>query len=121
MHTKYKIVEAWEDSQTIVVRYYTDDVSEYDLRSSDVMKPDGTPVRCRTDVSISIKYPRPTEQELEEIIHRNCPAEFIKMQELLKSNTVDLSMTAYANRIGIETSFTANTVDSVIQSILNNG
>ena len=104
----YKIVEVWPENQTITVRYYTSEVTEDDLKSGDQVKEDGTPVRCRTDLSISIPHPRPTDSELRDTIKRNAPIPFLEMQEKIKNKLIDTSMKKYENMMGIMNYFDTN-------------
>lgn len=95
MNIHYKIIEVWPDDHLIVARYWTDMVSEeflnsnqYDLNRRD----DGSPIRCRSDVSITLPIPTPTGQELQDIIMRNAPSYWLKTLEDVMNPAVDTSM-----------------------------
>lgn len=92
MHIKYKIVEVYPNDHTIVVRFYTDDMPETQLMSAPGLKEDDTPIRCRTDVSITLPIPEPSEEELKKLIMLNCPLGFFELQEKIKDPTIDTSM-----------------------------
>lgn len=102
MKLKYKIVEMWPDNHQIVVRYYTDTISEEELRSNPANKEDGTPVRCRSDVAINVPIPMPPLKELEELIWKNCPTDGLKRLEDIKNDAIDTSMKKLKTRIGKE-------------------
>jgi hypothetical protein len=106
MIIKYKIVEVWPNDHLIVVRYYTDKISEQSLASFPDMKPDGTPVRCRTDVSISIPIPEPSADELEKLILRNAPIFALETFEAVSDPSIDTSLSVAASLLGVEISKT---------------
>ena len=113
MNIYYKIVEVWPQDHLIVVRYFTDTITENELASAPGTKPDGTPVRCRTDVSISIPIPEPTEEELKKIILFNCPVEFFKTQEKLKDPEIDTSMSSYQSQLNVVKTTTLEEIDAL--------
>lgn len=92
MNLKYKIVEVWPNDHLIVVRYYTDKLKEKELASFPEMRDDGSPVRCRTDVSISLPIPEPTPDEIDNIIMANAPLESLKRLEMVKDPKIDTTM-----------------------------
>jgi hypothetical protein len=102
MILKYKVVEVWPNDHLIVVRYYTDKLSEMELMSFPDLKEDGTPVRCRTDVSISVPIPEPTAEELEKLIISNAPIDGLKTLEMIKDPTVDTSLTIASTLLNVE-------------------
>lgn len=113
MNIYYKIVEVWPQDHLIVVRYFTDTITENELASAPGTKPDGTPVRCRTDVSLSIPIPEPTEEELKKIILFNCPVEFFKTQEKLKDPEIDTSMSSYQSQLNVVKTTTLEEIDAL--------
>jgi hypothetical protein len=92
MNIHYKIVEVWPNDHLIVVRYWTDLLSEEFLASDSNRKEDGSPVRCRSDSSLTLPVPTPTGKELEELIVRNAPLEWLKTLEKVQTPEVDTSM-----------------------------
>ena len=101
MQIHYKIVEVWPQDHLIVARYWTDLLSEIDLASDPNRKDDGSPHRCRTDVSISLPIPAPQDEELQTLILRNAPIGFLKTLEAVKDPEVDTSMEKIKNLLGV--------------------
>lgn len=97
MNIHYKIVEVLPSDHLIVARYWTDVISEEFLNSypnnPEHRKEDGTPLRCRSDVSITLPIPTPTGEELEKIILHNAPYHWLKTLEEVANPNVDTSMT----------------------------
>jgi hypothetical protein len=93
MNLHYKIVEVWPSDHLIVVRYWTDVLSEEFLASDSNRKEDGTPVRCRSDVSLTLPIPTPTGKELEDLIVRQAPLEWLKTLEKVQAPEIDTTMT----------------------------
>ena len=84
LNLKYKIIERY-DNYSITVRYWVDPVSEEDVRFSEQNLADGSPARCKTDVSITIPADIETSEDLEKIIINAAPINVLK-HELLKKN-----------------------------------
>jgi hypothetical protein len=100
MNLHYKIVEVWPNDHLIVVRYWTDSVSEEFLAHPGERREDGSPWRCRSDVSITLPIPTPTDEKLEQIILRQAPIEWLKTLELIANPKVDTSMKETQQLIG---------------------
>lgn len=113
MHLKYKIVEVWPNDHTIVVRYYSDTISELELMSAPGLREDGTPIRCRTDVSLSIPIPEPSEEELKKIILFNCPIGFFETQEKIKDPTVNTAMSVSTSLLNVEKTTTIEEINAL--------
>ena len=113
MQIYYKIVEVWPQEHSIVVRYFTNTITENELASAPGTRPDGTPVRCRTDVSISIPIPEPTEEELRKIILFNCPIEFFKTQEKLKDPEIDTTMSTFQTQLNVVKTSTLEEIEAL--------
>jgi hypothetical protein len=92
MNLHYKIVEVWPNDHLIVTRYWTDNISEEFLASDVNRREDGSPARCRSDVAITLPIPAPTGKELEELIVRNAPLEWLKTLEKVQAPEIDTSM-----------------------------
>ena len=86
MNINYKIIEVYEDNRVMVVRYFTDVVTEQDLDVDPNATGTGTPKRCNSDVSLTIPLPEPTEEELHKIILRNAPINALKTTEQIRTN-----------------------------------
>ena len=92
MNIHYKIVEVWPSDHLIVVRYWTDILSEEFLASNPDRNEDGTPVRCRSDVSLTLPVPAPIGKELEYFIGDNAPIHWLKTLENVQAPDIDTSM-----------------------------
>ena len=101
MNLKYRILEAYPDTHTIIVRYYTDIATEEVLASIPEKRADGSPIRCRSDVSISVPIPEPSTEELERLILNNAPTKGLRDVELILDKNVDTSMSNTISLIGI--------------------
>jgi hypothetical protein len=77
---KYKIVEVNAIEHSIVVRYYTDKITEESL-ATDIL--DGVIRRCRTDYSIDIPIPAPSGVDLHNFIINRAPTEWLENKEKL--------------------------------------
>jgi hypothetical protein len=100
MNLHYKIVEVWPNDHLIVVRYWTDVVTEEHLAHPGERRPDGSPWRCRSDVSITLPLPTPTDEKLEQIILRQAPLAWLKMLEAVVDPNVDTEMKGVQNLLG---------------------
>lgn len=98
MNIKYKILSVDTSEHTIIVRFYTDIITEEKLAS--FKNPDGTPIldengkipKCRTDYNICIwAIPIPEGEELEKLILRHAPIDWLALQEQLLTSSVDMS------------------------------
>lgn len=114
MNLKYKIVEVWPNDHTIVVRYYSDILPEIELMSAPGLKEDGTPIRCRTDISLSVPVPEPNEEELKKFIMINCPVNFFEIQEKIKNSTIDTSMSVSHGLLNVEKTTTMEEISSLL-------
>ena len=92
MNIHYKIVEVWPSDHLIVARYWTDILSEEFLASDSNRNEDGTPVRCRSDVSLTLPIPAPIGKELEDFIIKQAPIEWLKTLEKVQAPDIDTSM-----------------------------
>ena len=116
MIIKYKIVELYENDRTMVVRYYTDVLSEKDLES--VPNPDDPtkPLRCKSDVSLSIPLPEPTQAELEKLILRNAPIAGLEVLEKIKTKPQTAILTTVPLLVDVEVSKTKEEIITLIQT-----
>lgn len=97
---KYKIIRVDPDAHSIVVRYYTDFVTEESLAIETV---DGVITQCRSDFSIDLPVPTPTGDELERFITARAPKSWFDTQESVQNPNVDTSLFALIQLIGVET------------------
>jgi hypothetical protein len=85
----YKIVEVDEKEQLMVVRYWTDFLTEEELAVDSNRRPDGTPVRCRTDYSITIWDNIRTKEDVETLIINTIPVDWFKLHYTVKTPNID--------------------------------
>ena len=89
LNIKYKIVEIDEAGQLMVVRYWTDWLTEEELASDSNRNPDGTPVRCRTDYSINVWDSLRNEKDIHDFIINTMPIDWFKLQYVVKNPNID--------------------------------
>jgi len=100
---KYKIIDLNEDTHSIVVRYYTDNVTENLLASNSRLRSDGSPERTRSDISITLPIPMPSDDELEKIILRNFPKNGLEVFEKMKTDkTAVNNFKKLKNKLNVE-------------------
>ena len=118
MNIHYRILKVDPAAHGILVRYFTDKVTEMDLANSlnpdgsVILNADGYPVSTRTDVMMSIyDTPAPSNDEIEKRIMLNAPVDWLKLQEDIKDPDVDTKMSDVRNIIGDSKSFTTEELD----------
>jgi hypothetical protein len=113
MNFKYKILELQPETHSIVVRFFSDEVSEADLSTNEMelrevphridkerleqkwfpkLRPDGTPWRCSTDLCITLPIPAPTGKELDLYIAQFCQTDYLEKKKAIKDPKVDTSL-----------------------------
>lgn len=99
MEVKYRIILVDPEEHSIVVRYFTDKVTEemlateFDSNGNPVLTEAGYPTRCRTDYHINIfQVPSPSQEEIVKIINYNAPYEWLNMQEQINDPDIDTSL-----------------------------
>lgn len=87
MNLHYRILSVDEDEFSFVVRYFTDELSEFDLRSdpADLTDP---PVRCRTDYNLNL-WREMTEEQLHQHIAQSAPVFWLSRKERAKAKSVE--------------------------------
>jgi hypothetical protein len=100
MNLRYRVVGMNQDEFSIVVRYYTDVLTEHDLRTDpeDATDP---PVRCRTDTNITLYDPAISEDELHLLIMSYANTKWLLLQEQVKLGSAP-AMPAAADLVGRE-------------------
>lgn len=88
MKIKYRVLSIEEDKHSMVVRYWTDKITEEMLATE--FEPNGKirktkygyPVRCTTDYNLTF-YDNlyPTDEEVDYFIKRNAPSAWLKVRE----------------------------------------
>lgn len=106
MKVNYRVLQIIPDEHSIVVRYFTDKISEDDLaidKNTGTIKrtPEGYPERCRTDYNLNIfKVPSPTKEEIMDIIMSSAPADWLTMQEAILDENIDTSLSVVEDLLG---------------------
>lgn len=100
MNLKYKIIEVSPEYHSIVVRFYTDLISEESLATQTT---DGVVVRGRTDYSIDLPIPLPEGDVLAAFISAHAPKVWFETQEAVLDPAVDTSLSAVMPLLGVET------------------
>ncbi len=124
MNIHYRIVRVDPAAHGIVVRYFTDKVTEMDLANSlnpdgsVILNADGYPVSTRTDIMMSIyDTPAPSNEELEKRIMLTAPVGWLKLQEDIKDPDVDTKLSEARNLTGESKSITLNDLNDMRQSL----
>ena len=97
---KYKIIEINSDDHSIVVRFYTNKVTEADLAVQ--VDDKGNVLRCRTDFNIDLPVPPPTGPVLEKLILRYAPRDWLNKREAIADPMVDTSLAHLLPLLGVE-------------------
>ena len=100
MNLRYRVTGMNQDEFSIVVRYYTDVLTEHDLRT-DPQDAADPPVRCRTDTSITLYDPAISEDELHLLIMSYANTKWLLLQEHVKLGNA-AAMPDAANLVGRE-------------------
>ena len=101
MNIHYKIVEVWPQDHLIVARFWTDILSEEFLASGPDRKEDGTPVRCRSDISLTLPIPAPNGEDLEKLILNNAPIVWLQTLEDVHNPNIDTSLNELQDLVGM--------------------
>jgi hypothetical protein len=118
MNIHYKIVELWPDDHLIVARYWTDLISEESLASDANRKDDGTPIRCRSDVSINLPTPMGTTEEIENLVKINAPSVWLKMLEDVQNPNVNTALDAVVGLLGVSKTTNLDEIGEIVASKL---
>jgi|694.fasta_scaffold59640_3 hypothetical protein len=96
---KYKIIEANPESHSIIVRFYTDTITEHMLSVDTV---NGVVLRARTDYSFDLPIPAPTGLELNKFISARAPTAWLEAQENIRNPNIDTSLAVIIPLVGRE-------------------
>ena len=125
MNIQYRIVKVDPEAHGVVIRYFTDKVTEMDLANS--FNPDGTiklnadgyPLSTRTDIMMSIyDTPTPDAEELDKRIMLNAPVDWLQLQENIKDPGVDTKMKHLRDLVGDSKTFTVDDIKQLRGSIV---
>lgn len=145
MEVKFKIIDVDPSQHSIIVRYYTNLLTEDSLATS--YNPDGTiarrndgsPQRCQTDYNFNLWQTDPplTEEQIKKIANDGAPYDWFKLRHDVLDPQVDTSLSAVNGLLNTEFSAvkpvfaietTANTestlsedhIENLINELLNN-
>lgn len=90
LNLKYRILSTDKRNNSIIVRYWTDILSEKDLSDFDEITEDGTPTRCSTDSNIVLWNDIKTPADLEKIILDSAPIRLLENKENFKTQDVNV-------------------------------
>jgi hypothetical protein len=110
MNIHYKIIELWPNDHLIVARYWTDNITEEMLASDGNRKEDGTPVRCRTDVSFNLSVPPEEGEDLNKLIVKNTPLNWLKLLESVLDPNINTDINHIAPLVGVTKSINEETL-----------
>lgn len=117
MTVKFRILNKDLDQHSVVVRYYTDYLTEDDLATSFTIDPngnkiiekgpDGKPLRCQTDYNINIWNVQATQSGADsnniiEYLVRSAPFDWFDLRQSVMNVEVDTNMSAIDSLMGIE-------------------
>jgi hypothetical protein len=109
MLIKYKIISTNPAEHSLVVRFYTDTITEEFLavRNPDtgeiIRNADGTIKSCRTEYNITLwGTPTVSGTALHELILSNAPRAWFELLTAIADPTVDTDMTSAAALVGVE-------------------
>lgn len=127
---KFKIIELDTTQHSMVVRYFSDLLTEDELASSFETdeqgnrviqrRPDGSPVRCQTDYNINIwKVPAPSAEEIKKIASQAAPYDWFRLKHAVMDIETDTSMANVVSLINqvIVANSTIMTQPEIIQII----
>ena len=86
------VLEKDANNQSITVRYWTDIISQEELRNSTGSYPNGSPLRCRSDYNLNIWNNIKTENDLKLYIEKSAPVEWFNLMHKVKDDAVDTSL-----------------------------
>ena len=125
MEVKYRIIDVDPNQHSIVVRYYTNVLSEDSLATSfntdgSISRGlDGSPLRCQTDYNINIWKTEtpPTVDDIKKIANDSAPYDWFKLKHDILDPNVDTSLSVVSSLINQE--FVAQKPVSVVETIMN--
>lgn len=125
MEVKYRIIDVDPNQHSIVVRYYTNVLSEDSLATSFntdgsiARGQDGSPLRCQTDYNINIWKTEtpPTVDDIKKIANDSAPYDWFKLKHDILDPNVDTSLSVVSSLINQE--FVAQKPVSVVETIMN--
>jgi hypothetical protein len=114
MNIHYKIIELWPNDHLIVVRYWTDKLTEEMLAADSNRKENGTPVRCRTDISINLSVPPQEGEELDKLIIKYAPLEWLKILESVIDPNVNTDTSHIVSLVEVKKTIDEDTFKKIV-------
>lgn len=110
MEVKYRIIDVDPNQHSIIVRYYTDLLTEdslaisFNTDGSIARGSDGSPQRCQTDYHINIwnTETQLTAEDIKKIANDSAPYDWFKLKHDILDPNVDTSLTIVSSLINQE-------------------
>jgi len=110
MEVKYRIIDVDPNQHSIIVRYYTNVLTEdslaisFNTDGSIARRADGSPQRCQTDYHINIWKTEtpPTEEEIQKIANDSAPYDWFKLKHDILDPNIDTSLSNVSSLVGKE-------------------
>jgi hypothetical protein len=107
MQIKYKFLSTTPAENAVLVRFYTDELSEEDLCGHfvdgvPVRNEDGSITRCRSDFHITLPQPAPSGADLEQYILARAPTDWLETMGKFKTGNTDPVLAAINSSVGTE-------------------
>jgi hypothetical protein len=126
MEIKFKIMEVLPEQHSMVVRYYSDVLTEDSLAisfnpdGSIARRPDGSPQRCQTDYNFNIWQTNPalSQDDIKRIANDGAPYDWFKLKHDILDPNIDTSLSAVSSLISQE--FVAQKPISVVELAMQN-
>ena len=120
MNIHYRIVRVDTAAHGVVIRYWTDKVTEMDLASqfdsngNPVLNADGYPVQTRTDSLMTIyEVPPPSVEDIIKRIKVQAPVDWLRLQESILDPGIDTRLSDVKNAIGDSGSYSETDIDGI--------
>jgi len=109
MEIKYKIIETHPQLHSVVVRFYTNLLTEQllctyrDSEGKPILGENGEIVRCKYDLNLTFyQLPIPTGADLKTFILQYAPTQALDLEEKIISPSIDTSLGALTALVGVE-------------------
>lgn len=110
MEVKYRIIDVDPNQHSIIVRYYTNVLTEdslaisFNTDGSIARRADGSPQRCQTDYHINIwkTDTAPTAEEIQKIANDAAPYDWFKLKHDILDPNIDTSLSNVSSLVGKE-------------------
>jgi hypothetical protein len=126
MEVKFKIIDVDSSQHSMIVRYYTNLLTEDSLATSYnpdgtiARRSDGSPQRCQTDYNFNIWQTDPpiTEEQIKKIANDGAPYDWFKLRHDILDPQIDTSLNVVSNLLNTEFDaikpvFSIDTIDTI--------